>query len=33
MIDIGDNIQGYMDGKDGFIKEIDQKATKWRAYH
>ncbi|WP_445174139.1 GrpB family protein [Microcoleus sp.] len=26
-----DNIQGYMDGKDGFIKEIDLKAAKWRA--
>jgi GrpB-like predicted nucleotidyltransferase (UPF0157 family) len=28
-----DNIQGYMDGKDGFIKEIDLKAAKWRASH
>ncbi|MBE9188013.1 GrpB family protein [Microcoleus sp. LEGE 07076] len=26
-----DNIQGYMDGKDGFIKEIDRKAAKWRS--
>ena len=28
-----DNIQAYMDGKDGFIKEIDRKAAKWRASH
>jgi len=28
-----DNIQGYMDGKDGFIKAIDLKAAKWRASH
>ena len=28
-----DNIQPYMDGKDGFIKEIDRKAAKWRASH
>ena len=28
-----DNIQAYMDGKDGFIKEIDLKAAKWRASH
>ena len=28
-----DNIQAYMDGKDGFIKEIDVKAAKWRASH
>ena len=26
-----DNIQGYMDGKDGFIKAMDLKAAKWRA--
>ncbi|MEG4589434.1 GrpB family protein [Microcoleus sp. MOSTC5] len=25
-----DNIHAYMDGKDGFIKEIDLKAAKWR---
>ena len=24
------SIDGYMDGKDGFIKEIDQKAARWR---
>jgi GrpB-like predicted nucleotidyltransferase (UPF0157 family) len=24
------NIDGYMDGKDGFIREIDVKAAKWR---
>lgn len=24
------NIDRYMDGKDGFIKEIDKKATQWR---
>ena len=24
------DIEGYMDGKDGFIKEIDQKAAAWR---
>lgn len=24
------NINGYMDGKDGFIKEIDRKAGQWR---
>ena len=24
------NIEGYMDGKDGFIKEIDRKAAQWR---
>jgi GrpB-like predicted nucleotidyltransferase (UPF0157 family) len=23
------NIDGYMDGKDGFIQEIDQKAAQW----
>jgi GrpB-like predicted nucleotidyltransferase (UPF0157 family) len=23
------NINGYMDDKDGFIKEIDQKAAQW----
>ena len=22
---------GYMDGKDGFIKEIDRRAARWRA--
>lgn len=25
------NIQGYMDGKDAFIKEIDRKAVQWRS--
>ncbi|MCU0540647.1 MAG: GrpB family protein [Oscillatoriaceae cyanobacterium Prado104] len=25
------NIQRYMDGKDGFIKEIDRKAAQWRS--
>ncbi|MEG5057449.1 GrpB family protein [Microcoleus sp. A2-C5] len=25
-----DNIQGYMDGKDGFIQAMDLKAAKWR---
>ncbi len=25
------NINGYMDGKDGFIKEMDRKASKWWA--
>lgn len=24
------NIDGYMDGKDGFIKEMDKKAAQWR---
>lgn len=24
------NIDGYIDGKDGFIKEIDEKASQWR---
>ena len=24
------SIDGYMDGKDGFIKEIDRRATQWR---
>lgn len=24
------NIDGYMDGKDGFIKEIDRRAARWR---
>ena len=24
------SIDGYMDGKDGFIKEMDQKAAQWR---
>jgi GrpB-like predicted nucleotidyltransferase (UPF0157 family) len=28
-----DNIQGYMDGKAGFIKDIDLKAAKWRLSH
>jgi GrpB-like predicted nucleotidyltransferase (UPF0157 family) len=28
-----DDIQGYMDGKDGFIKAMDMKAAKWRASH
>jgi len=26
-----DNIQAYMDGKDGFIKAMDLKAAKWRS--
>ena len=25
------NPDGYMDGKDGFIKEIDRRAARWRA--
>ena len=25
------NMNGYMDGKDGFIKEMDRRAAKWRA--
>ena len=25
------DIDGYMDGKDGFIKEIDRRAARWRA--
>jgi GrpB-like predicted nucleotidyltransferase (UPF0157 family) len=25
------SFDGYMDGKDGFIKEIDRKAAQWRA--
>lgn len=25
------SIDGYMDGKDGFIKEIDRRAAQWRA--
>lgn len=25
------NIDGYMDGKDGFIKEMDRRAAQWRA--
>jgi GrpB-like predicted nucleotidyltransferase (UPF0157 family) len=25
------SFDGYMDGKDGFIKEIDRKAARWRA--
>lgn len=28
-----DNIQGYMDGKNGFIKAMDQKAANWRSSH
>ena len=24
------NIDGYMDGKDGFIREIDKKAEEWK---
>ncbi|MDT4966967.1 MAG: hypothetical protein QOJ64_1704 [Acidobacteriota bacterium] len=27
------SIDGYMDGKDGFIKEIDRRAAQWRASH
>jgi GrpB-like predicted nucleotidyltransferase (UPF0157 family) len=27
------NIDGYMDNKDEFIKEIDQKAAQWRILH
>ncbi len=26
------NIDGYMDGKDGFIKEMDLKAAQWRTF-
>lgn len=26
------SIDGYMDGKDGFIKEMDQKAAEWRTW-
>jgi GrpB-like predicted nucleotidyltransferase (UPF0157 family) len=26
-----EDIEGYMEGKDGFIKEIDRKAKAWRA--
>jgi GrpB-like predicted nucleotidyltransferase (UPF0157 family) len=26
-----ENIDGYMDGKDGFIKEVDRRAARWRA--
>jgi GrpB-like predicted nucleotidyltransferase (UPF0157 family) len=25
------NMDGYMDGKDGFIKEMDRRAAQWRA--
>lgn len=25
------SIDGYMDGKDGFIKEVDRRAARWRA--
>jgi GrpB-like predicted nucleotidyltransferase (UPF0157 family) len=25
------NIDGYMDGKDGFIREMDRRAAEWRA--
>jgi GrpB-like predicted nucleotidyltransferase (UPF0157 family) len=28
-----DDIEGYMDGKDEFIKAIDQKATVWQMYN
>ena len=28
-----DNIEAYMDEKDGFIKAMDLKAAKWRASH
>ena len=28
-----DDIDSYMDGKDGFIKDIDVKAAAWRASH
>ncbi|MBD2022086.1 GrpB family protein [Leptolyngbya sp. FACHB-36] len=27
------NIEAYMDGKDEFIKEMDRRATEWRAAH
>jgi GrpB-like predicted nucleotidyltransferase (UPF0157 family) len=27
------NIDGYMDGKDGFIQEMDRRAAAWRASH
>lgn len=26
-----ESIDGYMDGKDGFIKEMDRRASQWRA--
>ena len=25
------SMDGYMDGKDGFIKEMDERAARWRA--
>jgi GrpB-like predicted nucleotidyltransferase (UPF0157 family) len=25
------SMDGYMDGKDGFIKEMDRRAAQWRA--
>ena len=27
------SIDGYMDGKDGFIKEMDRRAARWRTSH
>jgi GrpB-like predicted nucleotidyltransferase (UPF0157 family) len=27
------SMDGYMDGKDGFIKEMDRRAAQWRASH
>ena len=27
------SIDGYMDGKDGFVKEIDRRAARWRTSH
>ena len=27
------NIDGYMDGKDGFVKEMDRRAARWRTSH
>jgi GrpB-like predicted nucleotidyltransferase (UPF0157 family) len=27
------SIDGYMDGKDGFIKEVDRRAARWRTSH
>jgi GrpB-like predicted nucleotidyltransferase (UPF0157 family) len=25
------SMDGYIDGKDGFIKEVDRRAARWRA--
>jgi GrpB-like predicted nucleotidyltransferase (UPF0157 family) len=27
------SIDGYMDGKDGFIKEMNRRAARWRTSH